>query len=95
MSINPDSILQNINENRYLRSVRRKSAETYYPQAVNVHEIENIRYESTNDIMEMISIFKNLQNSNVKFVKKIIKKLFIMHYGKCDECTKISYKILD
>ena len=34
--------------------------------AQNVHEIENIRYESTNDIMEMISIFKNLQNSNVK-----------------------------
>ena len=32
----------------------------------NVHEIENIRYESTNDIMEMIRIFKNLQNSNVK-----------------------------
>ena len=27
----------------------------------NVHEIEKIRYESTNDIMEMISIFKNLQ----------------------------------
>ena len=25
----------------------------------NVHEIEKIRYESTNDIMEMISIFKN------------------------------------
>ena len=36
----------------------------------NVHEIEKIRYESTNDIMEMISIFKNLQNSNIKFVKK-------------------------
>ena len=35
----------------------------------NVHEIEKIRYESINDIMEMISIFKNLQNSNVKFVK--------------------------
>ena len=33
--MNPDSILQNINENRYLRSVRRKSAETYYPQAVS------------------------------------------------------------
>ena len=40
----------------------------------NVHEIEKIRYESTNDIMEMISIFKKLQNSNVKFVKRIIKK---------------------
>ena len=36
----------------------------------NVHEIEKIRYESTNDFIEMISIFKNLQNSNVKFVKK-------------------------
>ena len=32
----------------------------------NVHEIEKFRYESTNDFMEMISIFKNLQNSNVK-----------------------------
>ena len=35
----------------------------------NVHEIEKIRYESINDIMEMISTFC-LQNSNVKFVKK-------------------------
>ena len=44
MSINPDSILQNINENRYLRSVRRKSADTYYPQAVAmlcIHMQEN------------------------------------------------------
>ena len=49
----------------------------------NVHEIEKIRYESTNDFIEMISIFKNLQNSNVKSVKKIMKKLFKMHYGKC------------
>ena len=40
----------------------------------NVHEIEKIRYESINDIMEMISTFRNLKNSNVKFVKKIIKK---------------------
>ena len=36
----------------------------------NVHEIEKIRYESINDIMEMISTFRNLQNSNVKFVKR-------------------------
>ena len=36
----------------------------------NVHEIEKIRYESINDIMEMISTFRHLQNSNVKFVKK-------------------------
>ena len=42
----------------------------------NVHEIEKIRYESTNDFMEMISIFKNLQNSNVKFVKRNYQKTF-------------------
>ena len=36
----------------------------------NVHEIEKIRYESINDIMEMISTFWNLQNSNIKFVKR-------------------------
>ena len=36
----------------------------------NVHEIEKIRYESINDIMEMISTFRNLQNSNIKFVKR-------------------------
>ena len=42
----------------------------------NVHEIEKIRYESTNDIMEMISIFKNLQNSNVKSVKRNYQKTF-------------------
>ena len=42
----------------------------------NVHEIEKIRYESTNDIMEMISIFKNLQNLNVKFVKRNYQKTF-------------------
>ena len=36
----------------------------------NVHEIEKIRYESINDIMEMINTFRNLQNSNVKFVKR-------------------------
>ena len=35
-----------------------------------VHEIEKIRYESINDIMEMISTFWNLQNSNIKFVKR-------------------------
>ena len=35
----------------------------------NVHEIEKIKYESINDIMEMISTFRNLQNLNVKFVK--------------------------
>ena len=49
----------------------------------NVHEIEKIRYESTNDIMEMISIFKNLQNSNVKFVKRNYQKNFKVNYGKC------------
>ena len=36
----------------------------------NVHEIDKIRYESINHIMEMFSIFWNLQNSNVKFVKR-------------------------
>ena len=36
----------------------------------NVHEIEKIRYESINDIIEMIRTFRNLQNSNVKFVKR-------------------------
>ena len=36
----------------------------------NVHEIEKIRYESINDIMEMIKTFRNLQNSNLKFVKR-------------------------
>ena len=34
------------------------------------HEIEKIRYESINDIMDMISTFRNIQNSNVKFVKR-------------------------
>ena len=42
----------------------------------NVHEIEKIRYESTNDLIEMISIFKNLQNSNVKSVKRNYEKTF-------------------
>ena len=42
----------------------------------NVHEIEKIRYGSTNEIMEMISIFKNLQNSNVKSVKRNYQKTF-------------------
>ena len=36
----------------------------------NVHEIEKIKYESINDILEMISTFRNLQNLNVKFVKR-------------------------
>ena len=36
----------------------------------NVHEIEKIRYESINDIMEMIRTFRNLQNSDVKLVKR-------------------------
>ena len=44
----------------------------------NVHEIEKIRYESMNDIMEMINTFRNLQNSNVKFVKKeLLKNKFL------------------
>ena len=41
----------------------------------NVHEIEKIRYESINDIMEMISKFWNLQNLNVKFVKRNYEKI--------------------
>ncbi len=50
----------------------------------NVHEIEKIRYESINDIMEMISTFRNLQNSNVKFVKRNYQKInFQSAYGKC------------
>ena len=36
----------------------------------NVHGIEKIRYKSINDIMDMISTFRNIQNSNVKFVKR-------------------------
>ena len=35
-----------------------------------VHGIEKIRYKSINDIMDMISTFRNIQNSNVKFVKR-------------------------
>ena len=46
----------------------------------NVHEVEKIRYESINDIMEMINTFRNLQNSNVKFVKK---KLLESSISKC------------
>ena len=42
----------------------------------NVNEIEKIRYESINDFMEIISIFKNLQNSNVKSVKRNYQKTF-------------------
>ena len=42
----------------------------------NVHKIEKIRYESTNDFIEMISIFKNLQNSSVKSVKRNYQKTF-------------------
>ena len=50
----------------------------------NVYEIEKIRYESINDIMEMISTFRNLQNSNVKFVKRNYQKInFQSAYGKC------------
>ena len=55
----------------------------------NVHEIEKIRYESINDIMEMISTFRNLQNSNVKFVKK---KLLKNKFLKC--ILKMSIKNL-
>ena len=32
----------------------------------NIHEIEKIRYESINDIMEIIRTFRNLQNLNLK-----------------------------
>ena len=50
----------------------------------NVHEIEKIRYESINDIMEMISTFRNLQNSNVTFVKRNYQRInFQSAYGKC------------
>ena len=55
----------------------------------NVHEIEKIRYESINDIMEMINTFRNLQNSNVKFVKK---KLLKNKFLKC--ILKMSIKNL-
>ena len=55
----------------------------------NVHEIEKIRYESMNDIMEMINTFRNLQNSNVKFVKK---KLLKNKFLKC--ILKMSIKNL-
>ena len=55
----------------------------------NVHEIEKIRYESTNDIMEMINTFRNLENSNVKFVKK---KLLKNKFLKC--ILKMSIKNL-
>jgi len=55
----------------------------------NVHEIEKIRYESINDIMEIISTFRNLQNSNVKFVKK---KLLKNNFSRC--ILKMSIKNL-
>ena len=65
----------------------------------NVHEIEKITYESMNDIMEMINTFRNLQNSNVKFVKKkLLERKFLKYIWKMsikdfkkykfDECGK-------
>ena len=50
----------------------------------NVHGIEKIRYKSINDIMDMISTFRNIQNSNIKFVKWNYWKInFFSAYGKC------------
>ena len=49
----------------------------------NVHEIEKIRYESTNDILKNDQHFQKFTKFKCKICKKKLLKKFKMHYGKC------------
>ena len=82
MSINPDSIQQTIDENRYLRSVRRKSAETYYPQLVlRLFEIEM----DYSDPRVPLGVCSNCKNGLYDFKKTgINSRNLILHHRSFD-----------